>query len=137
MNLKHKCCTLGLLLSTQFEMLAPLQSQLRLCPALSAFQPEHHFLRSLCFLVEHGLCLTTITLLFPVITTLSLGNKRSFTGFVLGHLVHSMLAALLPFAIRPPGLWYVHHGSVVWWRRLAEGWGSNKASCDCFRLGSP
>ena len=42
---------------------------------------------SLGFLVENRFGLTTITLLFSIITTLSLGVQGSFSGLVLGDLV--------------------------------------------------
>lgn len=37
--------------------------------------------------MEDGLSLTTITTLLAIITTLSLGEERSFSGLVLGDLV--------------------------------------------------
>ena len=61
----------------QFEVLATLQGQLSLGLALRAFQTEHNLLGGLGFLVEHGLGLTTVTALLPVVTALSLGEKGS------------------------------------------------------------
>jgi hypothetical protein len=57
-------------------MLATLQCQLCLRLALCALQSQHNLLRCLCFLVENGFCLTTITGLFTIITTLSLREQR-------------------------------------------------------------
>lgn len=56
----------------QFEMLTPLQCQLRLILALRALQPQHNLLGGLGLLVEHWFRLTTVTRLFAVITTFSL-----------------------------------------------------------------
>lgn len=56
-------------------MLASLQRQLCLCLAWCALQSQHDLLRCLCLLVENGLCLTTITGLFTIITTLSLREE--------------------------------------------------------------
>jgi hypothetical protein len=50
-------------------------------------------------LVEDGLGLTTITGLFAIITTLSLGEERGLSSLVLGNLVLRVLLALLAFAV--------------------------------------
>lgn len=42
---------------------------------------------TLCLLVEDGLGLTTVTLLLPVVTALTLGEQGGLTSLVLGHLV--------------------------------------------------
>ena len=60
----------------KFEMLASLQRQLCLRLASRTLESQHNLLRSLCLLVENGLCLTTITGLFAIITTLSLREQR-------------------------------------------------------------
>lgn len=104
-------------------MLASLQSQLGLGLALGALQSEHDLLGGLGLLVEDGLGLTTITALFPVVTTLTLGEKGSLynsqysgrfrrgsfagrsrrlsnlSGLVLGDLVLGVLLALLALAV--------------------------------------
>jgi len=90
MNLKDKSSTLRLLLTTQLEMLASFQRQL--CPvlALITFQTQHNLLcclglhnisplvspMSKYLLVEHGFGLTTVTALFPVVTSFSLIYQR-------------------------------------------------------------
>lgn len=58
----------------QFEVLAPLQGKLGLGLAHSALQPQNNLLGGLGLLVEDLLCLTTITGLLAVITTLTLGD---------------------------------------------------------------
>jgi hypothetical protein len=60
----------------KFKMLASLQRQLCLRLARCALQSQHNLLRRLCFLVENGLGLTTVTGLFAIITTLSLREQR-------------------------------------------------------------
>ena len=63
----------------QLEVLASLESQLCLGLALCALQSQHNLLGGLCLLVEHRLCLTTITTLLSVVTTLSLGEQRGLS----------------------------------------------------------
>ena len=84
---ENQSSTLCLLVSSQFEVLATLQSHVRTVFACRAFQTQDDLLGGLCFLVENWLGLTTITLLFSIITTLSLGVQGSFSGLVLGDLV--------------------------------------------------
>lgn len=57
--------------------------------------------------MEDGLSLTTITTLLAIITTLSLGEERSFSGLVLGDLVLGVLLAVLALAVGSSGLGYV------------------------------
>ena len=71
----------------QLEVLASLQRELLLGLALRALKTQDDLLGSLGLLVEDRLGLTTITTLLAVITTLSLGEQRSFSGLVLGDLV--------------------------------------------------
>jgi hypothetical protein len=54
--------------------------------------------------VENGLGLTTITGLFTIVTTLSLGEQRSLSGLVLGDLVLGVLLARLALAVGLSGL---------------------------------
>ena len=68
-------------------MLAALQGELLLLLASSALKTEDDLLGGLGLLVEDGLGLTTVTLLLPVVTTLTLSVERSLTSFVLGDLV--------------------------------------------------
>ena len=49
--------------------------------------------------MEDGLGLTTVTGLFTVVTTLSLGEQGGLAGLVLGDLVLGVLAALLALAV--------------------------------------
>jgi hypothetical protein len=111
-------------------MLASLKSQLCLGLALCALQSQHDLLGGLRLLVEHWFCLTTITTLLSVVTTLSLGEQRGLSRFhvrlyvlvvffveirggsylsclVLGDLVLGVLLAVLALAISASCLWNV------------------------------
>jgi hypothetical protein len=70
----------------------------------STLKTEDNLLGSLGLLVENGLGLTTITGLLTVITSLTLGEKRSLTGLVLGDLVGSVLFTLGALAVGVTGL---------------------------------
>jgi hypothetical protein len=63
--------TLGLLVTTEFEVFATLDGQLHLVLADSAFETEDDFLGGLSLLVEDRLGLTTVTALLSVITSLT------------------------------------------------------------------
>jgi len=108
-NLEDKSGTLGLLVTTQLEVLASLQSELLLGLAGSALKTQDDLLGGLSLLVEDGLGLTTITALLSVITTLTLGEKGSLSSLVLGDLVLGVLSALLALAIGPAGFGNVDH----------------------------
>jgi hypothetical protein len=54
--------------------------------------------------VENGLGLTTITGLFTIVTTLSLGKQRSLPSLILGDLVLGVLLARLALAVGLTGL---------------------------------
>jgi hypothetical protein len=71
-RLEHEGGTLGLLVTTQLEVLASLQGQLQLGLARGALETQHNLLRSLGFLVEDGLRLTTVTGLLPVVEFVSI-----------------------------------------------------------------
>ena len=58
----------------QLKMLASFQRQLRLCLARRTFQPQHHLLGRLGFLLEHRFGLTAISGLLAVISSFSLGE---------------------------------------------------------------
>lgn len=58
----------------QLEMLATLQRQLCLRFTCCAFQSQNHLLRCLCLLLEYGFRLTSISGLFPIVSSLSLGE---------------------------------------------------------------
>ena len=60
--------------------------------------------------MEHRLCLTAVTHLLLVVTSLPLRVVRRLPCLVLCDLVRSMLAALLAFAEGLPLLRDVHHG---------------------------
>lgn len=55
-------------------MLAALQRQLRLGLAVRAFQPQHHLLGRLRFLVEDGFRLAAVAGLFAVVAAFALGD---------------------------------------------------------------
>ena len=54
--------------------------------------------------MENGLGLTTITGLFTIVTTLSLGKQRSLPSLILGDLVLGVLLARLALAVGLTGL---------------------------------
>lgn len=60
--------------------------------------------------MEDGLGLTSVTGLLTIITTLSLGEKRSLSCLVLGDLVLGVLLAVLALAVGSAGLGYVDLG---------------------------
>ena len=95
------------LLSSQFEVLATLQSNLMLILADSAFQTQHNLLGRLSLLVEHRLSLTTKSTLLAIVTTLSLSEQRGLTGLVLRDLVRGVLSAVLALAVGVAGFWDV------------------------------
>ena len=88
---------LSLLITSQFKMLASLNSQhpLRSAVGLHTFQSQHNLLCSFRLFAENRLSLPTIATLFPVITPLSLGIQRIFALLVLGHFVGLVLATFL------------------------------------------
>jgi hypothetical protein len=102
-NLENKSSTLGLLVTTQLEVLATLQSELLLGLAGSALKTQDDLLGGLGLLVEDRLGLTTVTTLLPVVTTLTLGEQGGLASLVLGDLVLGVLVALLGLAVRPAG----------------------------------
>lgn len=70
LRLEDKGSTLGLLVTTQLEVLASLQSQLQLGLAGRALETQHDLLGGLGFLVEDGLRLTTVTGLLTILIEL-------------------------------------------------------------------
>ena len=100
---------LSLLITSQFKMLASLNSQhpLRSAVGLHTFQSQHNLLCSFRLFAENRLSLPTIATLFPVITPLSLGIQRIFALLVLCHFVGLVLAAFLAECLA--GLRNVHH----------------------------
>ena len=93
----------------QFEVLGSLERELHLVLADGALETEDNLLGGLCLLVEHRLGLTTETGLLPVVTTLTLSVDGVLTLLVLGHLVRSVLTALLALAVGAACLWDVDH----------------------------
>jgi len=101
------------LLSSKLEVLGPLQSQLLPSLTFLTFQTKYNLTSSLCLLVKHGLCLSSETHLFGIVTTLSLCEVGSFSSLVLSNLVHSVLTAFPSGTVCPSFFWYVHHFSAV------------------------
>ena len=56
-------------------MLTPLQRQLRLGLAICTFQPQHHLLRCLRFLVEDGFRLAPVAGLFAIVAAFALSEQ--------------------------------------------------------------
>jgi hypothetical protein len=106
--LELQSLTLLLLVTTKLEVLTTLQSQLSLGLTNNTLQTQDNLLGSFSFLVEDWLGLTTVTGLLTVVTTLTLGEKRSLTSLVLGDLVLGVLSALLTLTVGSSGLWNVN-----------------------------
>lgn len=66
-RLENQSSTLGLLVTTQLEVLATLQGQLQLGLALRALETQDNLLGGLGLLVEDGLRLTTVSGLLAVL----------------------------------------------------------------------
>jgi hypothetical protein len=96
------------LFTTDFEVFAPFDRQLLPELALRALHPEDDFLCRFGLLPENGLCLSTITTLFAIVSALSLSENGFFSLFVLGHLMQRVLLALA-LAEGFTGLRNVHH----------------------------
>ena len=90
-SLEDKGGVLLLLVTTELEVLATLEGNVRAVLALGALETQNDLLGGLGLLVEDGLGLTTVTLLLPVVTTLTLSVERSLTSLVLGDLVGAVL----------------------------------------------
>lgn len=108
-SLELQSLTLLLLLTTQFEVLTSLQSQLSSGLASNTFQSQDDLLGGLSLLVENWLGLTTEPGLFTVITSLTLSEQGSLTSLVLGNLVLSVLTAVLTLTVGLSGLWNVNY----------------------------
>ena len=61
-------------------MLAPLERQLRFRLTRRTFQPQHHLLRRLGFLVEDRFRLTAVTGLFAIVAAFALGDCGGLLG---------------------------------------------------------
>merc|ERR1712168_1486070 len=99
--------SLPLLVSSQLEVLTPLDWELLTEFAVGAFHPQYNLLSRLGLLVENRFCLSSISTLFPVVTPLTLCVEGGFACLVLRHLVVHVTLALL--AVSAAGLRYVHH----------------------------
>ena len=89
-------------------MLRALNLQLLLRLTFLAFKSQRDLLRGLGLLVENGLGLTAESCLLLVVSP-SLHEQTSLASLVLGHLVGSVLPALLALAVCISLLGNVHH----------------------------
>ena len=98
---------LSLLVSSQFKMLASLNGQHPLGPAvgLHTLKPEHDLLCGFGLLLENWLCLPKVTTLLPIVAPLPLGVQGILA--LLGRFVRLMLATFLTES--PSGFGYVDH----------------------------
>ena len=94
-NLLEQRSSLPLLISTNLKMFASLDCVLGNMFATLALQPQHNLFGSFSLLMENGLCLSTITGLFPIITTLSLGSQTILALLILCNLVQGVFPAFL------------------------------------------
>lgn len=95
---------LGLLLSANLKVLAPLDRVHVHGLADLALQAQHDLLRRLGLFVEDGLGLPSEPGLLPVVAPLALRVERGLARLVLGDLVHLVLAAGLALAEGALGL---------------------------------
>ena len=87
-------------------MFAPLQRQLTLGLTLHTFQPQHHLLRRLGFLVEYRFGLTTVPRLLAVVSAFALREEG-------GLVKRTALAS--PFRAQCPGRFHGRdEGGSVW-----------------------
>lgn len=85
-------------------MFASFESNLLLVLARGAFHSQDDLLCGLSLLLEDRLGLTTETGLLTIVSSLTLGEKRSLTSLVLGDLVQGVLLARLALAVALLGL---------------------------------
>ena len=78
--------------------------------ALGALELEGDLLGVLCLLAEHGLGLTSETLLLGIVSPLTLGCERILSLLVLRHLMDAVLATLLAECVLRLGV--VHLNNV-------------------------
>ena len=98
-------------LLSEDEGLATLDGDHSSSLAGTALKLEGNLLGGLCLLSENGLGLTSVTLLFSIISSLSLGSQGSLTGLILRHFVNLMLLAFLAVC-----------SSLLWCVDLKEGY---------------
>ena len=99
--------TLGVLLLTKDNGSASFDDSEIFRLGLSALELQHDLLGLLCLLSEDRLGLTSETLLFHIISSLSLSDEGSLTSLVLGYLLDGMLLGFS--AVRSNSLWDVNH----------------------------
>ena len=103
----------NLLLLTNIEVLASLQSMLMNHFAVVTLKLEDNLLCGLGLLVEDRLGLTTKTLLLSVVTSLTLSLEGSLTNLVLGDLVLLVRLALSVITVGVDLLWEVDHLLII------------------------
>lgn len=81
-------------------MLASLESMLVSHFAMETLKLEHDLLGSLSLLVEDGFGLTSETLLFTIVTPLTLSIQTCLAGLVLSNLVFLMVLAISMITVR-------------------------------------
>ena len=101
-NLELDHLPLPLLVSSQLEVLGPLDGHLETVLARATLQTKDQLLGSLGLLTQNRLGLTTETLLFSVVTPFALGEDGLLGLLVLGHLELLMLVAMR--TVGPAGL---------------------------------
>ena len=106
MGSEHNLTLLVLLLSED-EGLGSFDDSETFCFALGAFELKHDLLGLLGLLLEDWLGLTAESLLFHVISSLTLGSGGCLTGLVLGDFVGCVFLQLS--AESSDGLWDMHH----------------------------
>ena len=98
---------LGVLLLSDNNTLGSFDGSERLALSGGTLKLEDDLLGLLSLLSEDGLGLSTESLLLHIISSLTLSDEGSLTGFVLGNLVKRVLLQL--WAVGSDGLWDVHH----------------------------
>ena len=99
--------TLGLLLLTKDNGSASFDNSEIFGLGFSALELEHNLFGLLCLLSENGLGLSSKSLLFHIVTSLTLGGQGSLTSLVLGNFLDGV--ALCLSAVRSNSLWNVDH----------------------------
>ena len=96
MRLEDKSGTLGLLVTTELEVLAALERELCLGLAVDALESQYDLLGCLGLLVENWLGLTSVTGLLAVVTTLTLREEGGLRLFVRAILVEMLGGLCVP-----------------------------------------
>lgn len=90
----------------------------RTAESRGTYKLQDDLLGGLSLLPKDGLCLSTETLLFAIVTPLSLGNQRILALLVLRNFVGLVAAALGPLAESIAQFRHVHH--FAWVRRVGR-----------------